>query len=73
MADKISKLKGVEECYVKLLTQIGKPLDVPLVSVELLGKNYKENYIKSEKIVNKTLNRLEQIQKDIIKNKFRLF
>jgi S-adenosylmethionine synthetase len=71
IADKIAKLDGVKECYVKLLTQIGKPLDCPLVSVELLDN--KRNVEKSAKIANRVLDSLQNIQRDIVKNKYRLF
>jgi len=70
MADKISRLSGVKECYVKLLTQIGKPLNSPLAFVQILGAK-KDNEIK--KIVNNVLDNLANIQKEIVMNKFRLF
>jgi S-adenosylmethionine synthetase len=73
IANKIAKLKGVEECYVKLLTQIGKPLDQPLVSVEIIGSDFHSNKIKSEKIINSIFDSLPRIQKEIINGKYRLF
>ncbi len=73
LANKVAKLSGVEECYVKLLTQIGKPLSEPLVSIELIGTNFTRNKKKAEKIVNNTLNKLTKIQKEIVYGKYRSF
>lgn len=69
IADKISRLDDVRECCVKLLTQIGKPLDSPLVSVEQVGGNS----AKTSRIVNEVLDSLQEIQKDVIKGRYRLF
>lgn len=65
IANKIKK-----ECYVKLLTQIGKPLDTPLVSISVVGK-YDKNKI--TKAVNNILDNIPKIQKEIINDKYRLF
>lgn len=73
IATRISRLNGVEECYVKMLTQIGKPLDEPLVSVDIIGNNFHHNKIKSEKIINDVLDNIPRIQKDIIYGKYKLF
>ncbi len=73
LANKIAKLNGVEECYVKLLTQIGKPLSEPLVSVELIGTDFTNNKKKANVIINNTLNKLTKIQKEIAHGNYRSF
>jgi len=36
----VTEVGGIEECYVRLLSQIGKPIDHPLVaSVQILPKS----------------------------------
>jgi len=73
IADKISKLSSVKEVYVKLMTQIGKPLDSPLASVELISTNFKKNKVEAEKIINNTFNNLKRIQREIAFGKYGRF
>jgi S-adenosylmethionine synthetase len=60
IAERVAKLDGVKECYVKMLTQIGRPLDEPLVSVEIVGK---KNEVRVNSIVNFLLDNLKEVQK----------
>lgn len=71
MAQEIGKINGVKECSVRLLSQIGKPLDQPQVaSVKLIAKNFNLAREKAFKIVNKHLENLKKIQLDIVKGKY---
>ncbi|MBW3015702.1 methionine adenosyltransferase [Candidatus Woesearchaeota archaeon] len=68
IAHRISELGT--ECYVKMLTQIGKSLEEPLVSIELKEK-VDESKVKG--IVNEVLDNLEKYKQDIVLGKVRLF
>lgn len=71
IAQKIGKIEGVKECSVRLLSQIGKPLDQPQVaSVKLIAKNFNRVKDKVFKIVNDHFNNLRKIQLNIIKGKY---
>jgi S-adenosylmethionine synthetase len=74
IAQEIGKIKGVKECSVKILSQIGKPLDQPQVaSVKLFAKNFNSIEKKAFKIVNSHFDRLREIQLEIVKGKYSLF
>ena len=69
IAKRISKLKGVHECVVKLASQIGNPLDDPqIVSMVVDGNNPK-----IEKVADSVFRNIKKIQKDIVKGKYELF
>lgn len=74
IAQKIGKIEGVKECSVRLLSQIGKPLDQPqMASVKIISKRF--NLIKDEafEIVNNVLSHIPRIQKEIVMGKYKLF
>lgn len=71
IAQEIGKIKGVKECSVRILSQIGKPLDQPQVaSVKLIASNFKQVKNKAFKIVDNYFNNLRKIQVDIVKGKY---
>lgn len=71
IAQQIGKLEGVKECSVRLLSQIGKPLDQPQVaSIKLNTKNFEVLKDKVTKIVNDYFDKLPKIQLDIVKGKY---
>ncbi len=72
MAQKISRISNVRECYVKLLVQIGQPLDEPLVSVRLNCDEFRSTNKKAIRIIENLLSNLRNIQRDIIYGKFDL-
>lgn len=74
IAQKIGKIRGIKECYVKLLSQIGKPLDLPqIVLIELNAENFVKAKEGARLICEESLNNLRKIQKDIAKGKYQLF
>ena len=77
-ADKIYReVGGVEEVYIKILSQIGKPIDQPLVAdIQLiLGGKTALNNVKAEigSIVDEQLAGIRQISDEIIAGKVMLF
>jgi S-adenosylmethionine synthetase len=71
IAQEIGKIRGVKECSVRLLSQIGKPLDQPQVaSVKIMAKNFNSVKDKAFKIVEKTFKNLTKIQLKIVKGKY---
>lgn len=74
IAQKVGKLEGVEECYVKLLSQIGQPLDEPQIAlVELKAQNFSQVKVEATRICEETLNQVAKIQRAIIQGKYQLF
>ena len=78
MASKIyEEIEGIEEVYVRLLSQIGKPIDRPLVTdVEIiLKKGHSLNTINAEinSIVDEQISNIRSISADIIDGKAMLF
>ncbi|ENN96267.1 S-adenosylmethionine synthetase [Methanocaldococcus villosus KIN24-T80] len=77
IANDISKLEGVKECYVRILSQIGKPINEPkALDIELiLEEGYKIEDIekKAKEIANKWLDNILEVQKMIIEGKVNTF
>lgn len=78
LANKIYRdVTGIEEVYVKILSQIGEPIDQPMVAdIQLLMKdNIHTNNIDAEieSIVNEQLAEIRSISIDIIQGKTMLF
>ena len=69
IAKRIGKLKGINECIVKLASQIGKPLNKPqIASIMVDGNNNKIS-----KVVDSVFKDINKIQKDIVKGRYELF
>jgi len=74
IAQEIGKIEGVKECYVKILSEIGKPLDLPQVAlIELNARNFSKAKDEAFLICQDYLNNLKKIQTEIVKGKYRLF
>ena len=78
IANKIyKKTKGVAEVYVKILSQIGRPIDQPMVTdIELIlekGNTYNNIKNEIENIVNEQLSEIKQISDEIVEGKIVLF
>jgi len=75
--DCVQKVGGIEEMYVRLLSQIGKPIDQPLVaSVQLLPKKgiqLREIQSDVEGIVNDWLENVTTITEKVIKGELKTF
>lgn len=71
IAQEIGKIEGVKECSVRILSQIGKPLDQPQVaSVKIIAKNFNEIKRKAFHIVNSYFDNLRKIQLKIVKGNY---
>lgn len=74
IAREIGKIEGVQECYVKILSEIGKPLDLPQIAlIELKAENFLKTKEKVLAICEKNFNNLRKIQENIVKGKYLLF
>jgi len=74
IAQKIGKIKGIKECSVRILSQIGKPLDQPqVVSVKVFTKKFNLIKDKAYRVVEETFNDLRKIQSEIVKGKYSLW
>jgi S-adenosylmethionine synthetase len=73
----VEKVDGVEEMYIRLLSQIGKPIDFPLVaSVQVLpkaGVTLKDINSEIEGIVNDRLANVTCITEKVIHGELRTF
>ncbi len=73
----VTKVDGIEEMYVRLLSQIGKPIDYPLVaSVQLLpkaGVSFKEVNAEVLEIVDDQLANVTSITEKVIEGKLKTF
>jgi len=73
----VTKVDGIEEMYVRLLSQIGQPIDYPLVaSVQLLpkaGASFKEVNAEVLEIVDDQLANVTSITEKVIEGKLKTF
>lgn len=73
----VTNVDGIEEMYVRLLSQIGKPIDYPLVaSVQLLpkaGVSFKDVNADVFEIVNDQLANVTSITEKVIEGKLKTF
>jgi len=70
-AQEIGKINGVKECSVRILSQIGKPLNKPqLISIKVSAKNFIGIKDKIYKLVNAKFDNLPKIQMEIVKGKY---
>ncbi len=75
--DCVKKVDGIEEMYIRLLSQIGKPIDMPLVaSVQVLpasGVKLKDINAEIMGIVDDKLANVTQITEKVIEGKLKTF
>ena len=70
IATRVYEEAGAENAVVKILSQIGKPINQPkILSIQLRGGD--EN--KAKKIAEEELERITELTKEIIEGKYRLF
>jgi len=73
----VEKVDGIEEMYIRLLSQIGKPIDMPLVaSVQVLPKKgftLKDLNNEIEGIVNENLANVTCITEKVIRGELKTF
>ncbi len=76
-AEKIAGIEGVKEVYVKILSQIGKPIDQPQIAVvSILPEDPKKfNTIKyeAENIMDEMLTNITKLTNLILEEKVNLF
>ncbi len=78
IANKVAELKGVEEAYVKIVSQIGRPIDDPhMTNVQLLleSGSVLTSGLQSEieSIVNEEFDQIDKITEGILQRKFTLY
>ena len=77
IANDIAKLEGVKECYVRILSQIGKPINEPkALDIEIITENgydIKDIEPKAKEIANKWLDNIMEVQKMIVEGKVNTF
>ncbi len=70
----VSELPAIEEVRVRILSQIGKPIDQPLVAnIELHSPKFSENQAKAQKIVDEELAHITDITEQILRDRFSVF
>jgi S-adenosylmethionine synthetase len=71
LAQEIGKIKEVKECSVRILSQIGRPLDQPqVISVKVVSNRFNNLKDRIYKIVNDRFNRLKKIQFELVNGKY---
>ncbi len=76
IANKIASINGVEEVYVKILSQIGRPINKPLIAhASVICDESIFNSVKyeAENIINEELDKIYLIKDDILSGKISLF
>ncbi|HIP17273.1 MAG TPA: methionine adenosyltransferase [Methanothermococcus okinawensis] len=77
IARDVAKLSGVKECYVRILSQIGKPINEPkILDIEvIMDKNHdlKDIETKAKEIAEKWLNSIPEVMEDVITGKIKTF
>jgi S-adenosylmethionine synthetase len=70
----ISEINGIEEVRVRILSQIGKPIDQPLVAnIEFKAPQFNSLKPKAMKIVDDELANITNITEQILSNRFSIF
>ncbi|MGQ9759709.1 MAG: methionine adenosyltransferase [Candidatus Methanomethylicaceae archaeon] len=78
IAKKIAELKGIKEVYVKIVSQIGRPIDDPhMANVQLLMESgtafTSELQNEIDAIVNQEFDQIEKITNGILERRFTLY
>ncbi len=78
IANKVAELKGIKEAYVKVVSQIGRPIDDPhMANVQLLlesGSSLTSGLQKEiEAIVNQEFDQIDKITEGILERRFTLY
>lgn len=77
IAERIASIDGVGEAYVMLLSQIGRPINDPLIaSVDLVleeGAEFASAKYEAEAVVEEELDRVVELTDQIVQGKLRLF
>lgn len=77
IAKDVAELEGVKECYVRILSQIGKPIDQPkILDIELItekGYTVEDIEPKAKEIAQDWLNNIRKVTEMIIEGKITTF
>jgi S-adenosylmethionine synthetase len=71
-AEDISKLDGVQEAYVTLVSRIGSPLDQPLMKALSIAGSESAGY-EAESILEDWLGRAESLVDEFVSGRIRIF
>ncbi len=73
-ANIVKEIPSIKECQVKLLSQIGRPIDDPHVAeVQILSPRLAEDAKNARKIMDRELAGIQRITKDIVAGKLSVF
>ncbi len=77
IAQKIADINGVKECHVRILSQIGKPVNEPkILDIELItedGHTIEEIEPKAKEIAEYILNNIEELREKVISGEIKTF
>lgn len=77
IARKVSEVEGVDEVFVRVLSQIGKPIDQPRVlNVRLLpeeGQSVSDLEGEAESIANESLDNIQELTKRVVEGELRVY
>ncbi|MDK2790324.1 MAG: S-adenosylmethionine synthetase [Methanothermococcus sp.] len=77
IANDVAELEGVKECYIRILSQIGKPIDQPkILDIELIteeGYDIKDIEPKAKEIAQNWLNNIGKVTEMIMEGKVTTF
>ncbi|MFH0961059.1 MAG: methionine adenosyltransferase [archaeon] len=70
----VAEVPSIKECQVKLLSQIGRPIDDPLVAeLQILSKREKEDFQLAKKILDRELADILSITQKVVSGKLSVF
>ena len=77
IANDVAELDGVKECYVRILSQIGKPINEPkILDIEIIteeGYDLKDIEPKAKEIAEKWLDNIPEVRDKIINGEIKTF
>ncbi|MBW9223888.1 methionine adenosyltransferase [Methanothermococcus sp. SCGC AD-155-E23] len=77
IAREVAEIKGVKECYVKILSQIGRPINEPkILDIEVIteeGYSVEDIEPKAKDIAKKWLDRIPEVMERVIRGEIKTF
>ncbi|HIQ32451.1 MAG TPA: methionine adenosyltransferase [Methanothermococcus okinawensis] len=77
IAREVAEIEGVKECYVRILSQIGRPINEPkILDIEIIteeGYSIEEIEPRAKDIAEKWLNKIPEVMEKVIKGEIKTF
>ena len=77
IAKEVAEIEGVKECYIRILSQIGRPINEPkILDIEVIteeGYNIEDIEPKAKDIAKKWLNRIPEVMEKVINGEIKTF